>query len=202
MLDLLDYHRRVSELYAAIRAGGTNESTHAPWRQQRDELFVEHPQSALDSHQKRAFTALRYFAYDPAHDALGDFQPNSADAPLKYELSEDGATELSPIGKVTFSLPEGRASLSAYWIAGYGGGIFIPFGDASNGTLTYGGGRYLYDSIKGADLGTRDGKLIMNFNYAYNPSCAYNARWTCPLPPSENKLPFAIPVGEKVGCKR
>ncbi len=198
MLDLLGYRRHVSDLYSAIRAGGTNESTHALWRQQRDQLFAQHPQSALDSHQKRVFRGLTYFNYDPAYDVLGDFQSNSADAPLKYELGEDGATELSPIGQVSFSLPVGRASLSAYWISGYGGGIFIPFGDSSNGTLTYGGGRYLYDSIKGADLGTRDGKLIMNFNYAYHPSCAYNARWTCPLPPPQNKLPFAIPAGEKL----
>ena len=201
MLDLLDYRRRVSDIYASIRAGGSNETTHAFWRQRRDELFSCHPQSALSAGQRRAFAGLSYFRYDPAYDLLGDFQPNPASPALRLELGDDGATELLPFGEVSIDLPQGPAQLTAYWISGYGGGIFIPFGDSTNGRLTYGGGRYLYDSIKGADLGTRAGKLIMNFNYAFNPSCAYNARWICPLPPQQNKLALAIPAGERFGGK-
>ncbi|MFQ5576785.1 MAG: DUF1684 domain-containing protein, partial [Anaerolineae bacterium] len=80
---------------------------------------------------------------------------------------------------------------------GYGGGVFLPFKDLTAGQTTYGGGRYLLDSIKSADLGCEGSRLIVDFNFAYNPSCAYNARWHCPLPPAENRLPVAIPAGEQ-----
>ena len=197
MLDLLDYRRQISALYAAVRDGGSCENTHQLWRDARDELFSRHPQSALGTEQKKAFAGLNYFPYDSAYDVLGEFQATASGKSLTVMLGGDGETRLLPIGRVRFALPAGVAALTAYWIEGYGGGLFIPFGDASNGATTYGGGRYLYDSIKGADLGERDGKLVMNFNYAYYPSCAYNARWTCPLPPAENQLSFAIPAGEK-----
>ena len=84
-----------------------------------------------------------------------------------------------------------------YWLEGYGGGIWLPFADATSGADTYGGGRYLYDTIKGADLGAGERELVLDFNYAYNPSCAYDERWSCPLPPAENRLPFAVPAGER-----
>jgi uncharacterized protein len=93
-------------------------------------------------------------------------------------------------------VPAETGRLSLFWITGYGGGIFLPFGDASNRHTTYGGGRYLYDTIKGADLGTGLQEIVLDFNYAYNPSCAYNPRWVCPLSPPENRLPFPIAAGE------
>ena len=73
----------------------------------------------------------------------------------------------------------------------------LPFADATNGTSTYGGGRYLLDGIKGADLGMTDGRLIVDFNFAYNPSCAYSPAWVCPLAQAENRIPNAIAAGEK-----
>ena len=82
-----------------------------------------------------------------------------------------------------------------YWLEGYGGGLWLPFSDASSGTETYGGGRYLYDTIKGADLGISGADIVLDFNFAYNPSCAYDERWSCPLSPPENRLPFAISGG-------
>ena len=89
------------------------------------------------------------------------------------------------------------AHLNLYWIEGYGGGLFLPFRDATNGRVSYGGGRYLYDTIKGADLGAGSESVLLDFNFAYNPSCAYNDRWVCPLSPPENWLPQAIRAGEK-----
>ena len=80
---------------------------------------------------------------------------------------------------------------------GYGGGLFLPFLDETNTNETYGGGRYLYDTIKGADLGTNGSTLVLDFNFAYNPSCAYDDRWTCPLAPRENRLSFPVQAGEK-----
>jgi uncharacterized protein (DUF1684 family) len=90
-------------------------------------------------------------------------------------------------------------SLAVYWLEGYGGGLFLPFRDALAGRETYGGGRYLLDTVKGADLGTGDdGRLVLDFNYAYNPSCAYDPRWSCPLAPSENRMRIAVEAGERM----
>ena len=89
------------------------------------------------------------------------------------------------------------SELAVFWIAGYGGGVFVPFADATNGRETYGSGRYLIDTIKGADLGSDGaGNLILDFNFAYNPSCAYAARYVCPLPPPGNRLPQPVRSGE------
>ncbi len=79
---------------------------------------------------------------------------------------------------------------------GYGGGLFLPFADATNRRSTYGGGRYLLDTVKGADLGSAGSRLILDFNLAYSPSCAYNPRWVCPLAPAGNRLDFPVPAGE------
>ena len=133
MLDLLDYRRQISALYAAVRDGGSCENTHQLWRDARDELFSRHPQSALGTEQKKAFAGLNYFPYDSAYDVLGEFQATASGKSLTVMLGGDGETRLLPIGRVRFALPAGVAALTAYWIEGYGGGLFIPFGDASNG---------------------------------------------------------------------
>jgi len=88
--------------------------------------------------------------------------------------------------------------LVVYWIAGYGGGVFLPFADATSGKETYGGGRYLLDGIKGADLGMKGDKIVLDFNFAYNPSCAYSPRWSCPLAPPHNRLRSPVRGGEKM----
>jgi len=90
-----------------------------------------------------------------------------------------------------------RCELPLYWLSGYGGGLFLPFRDRTAGAETYGAGRYLLDTIKGADLGTTGGRLILDFNFAYNPSCAYDPAWSCPLAPRENRLAIALRCGER-----
>ena len=154
-LDLLDYRRRVSALYAQVRAGGTSDSTWSLWRSRRDGLFAKHPQSALDAAQQSTFSGLKYFEYDRAYDEIGEFQPAAEIRSFPLEIGDEKAIQLDRIGEMTMVLPGGLAKLSVYWVNDYGGGIFIPFRDASNGVHTYGGGRYLYDSSKGADLGLR-----------------------------------------------
>lgn len=198
MLDLLDYRRTVSELYVQIRDHNVDESVYQTWREVRDELFATHSQSALDTDQKAKFTGLQYYDYDPAYDVVGEFNHDVAPKEYHVDVGDDGEVHYKRVGEMTFMLPTGTGTLSVFWVMGYGGGIFIPFADATNKVTTYGAGRYLYDTIKGADLGLREGKLVMNFNYAYNPSCSYNYRWVCPLAPPESKVDFAIPVGEKV----
>ena len=198
MLDLLDYRRTVSELYATVRANNANDIIYHTWVATRDDLFANHPQSALDDEQKTNFMGLYYYEYDPAYDVIGEFNPDVEPKEYHVDVGDDGKIHYKRVGEVSFTLPTGTGTLSVFWIMGYGGGIFIPFGDATNKQTTYGAGRYLYDTIKGADLGQRNNKLIMNFNYAYNPSCSYNYRWVCPLAPPESKVDFEIPVGEKV----
>ena len=132
--------------------------------------------------------------------------------PRPVELPEGTAT-LRPVALLPIPLPAGarvgadseppsssEITLTLFWIEGYGGGLFLPFGDRTNGTDTYGGGRYLYDTIKGADLGGEGadaGRIVLDFNFAYNPSCAYSPRWVCPLAPPENRLPFRVSAGER-----
>jgi len=119
--------------------------------------------------------------------------------PHRYEISTsgDGSYSFIRYGIATFELDGRPTSLELYWVEGYGGGIFLPFRDRTGGTETYGAGRYLFDSIKGADLGTIDGKLVVDFNFAYNPSCAYDPRWVCPLAPAPNRLEVEIRAGER-----
>ena len=113
------------------------------------------------------------------------------------ELPADGLLCYTRVAQVRFVYADQPAQLSLFWMEGYGGGLFLPFLDETNTNETYGGGRYLYDTIKGADLGTNGSTLVLDFNFAYNPSCAYDDRWTCPLAPRENRLSFPVQAGEK-----
>ncbi len=198
MLDLLDYRHRVFELYREVRTFGDNPAGRDHFQHVRDELFRTHPQSALSAEQQAALTGLHYYEYDPAFRVTAKVDLNVEPETIVIELEGDGRFSYRRFGQVTFTLPTGTGRLSLFWINGYGGGLFLPFGDATNRQTTYGAGRYLYDTIKGADPGAALDSLVLDFNYAYNPSCAYNERWVCPLAPRENRLDFAIPVGEKV----
>src|SRR4029077_13897615 len=93
-------------------------------------------------------------------------------------------------------------TLDLYWLDGHGGGMFLSFADATSGTESYGACRYLFDTVKGSDLGEENGKLVLDFNFSYNPSCAYDARWVCPLAPPGNRLAVPIRAGERApsGC--
>jgi uncharacterized protein (DUF1684 family) len=199
MLDLLDYRRRVAEIYMHIRRLGTEQpEAFAHFQQVRDQLFAEHPSSALSDEQKLTFTGLRYAAYDPRFRIEVDVQPVDDDITYHDDQVEQGTFRMRPVGRVDVELPTGHGQLTVYWILGYGGGLFLPFRDASSGKTTYGGGRYLLDTIKGADLGTNGSRLTLDFNYAYHPSCTYHPRWVCPLALAENWLPFDVPVGEQL----
>jgi uncharacterized protein (DUF1684 family) len=116
---------------------------------------------------------------------------------FEMELEEDGLIRMQRFGSASFILDGRHLTLQLLWIMGYGGGLFLPFRDTTNSTETYEGGRYLLDTIKGADLGQERGKLVIDFNYAYNPSCAYDSRWHCPLAPPENWLDAPILAGER-----
>ncbi len=196
--ELLDYRRRVSEMYARVRhPAHPVETRWAQFRRERDVLLGSHPQSALSTVQKASFTRLDYFPYNPDLRFLVTIDPHVAHDEFAVELDDDGLLRMKRFGKVTFTVAGKEVSLSLFWLLGYGGGVFLPFRDQTNQKETYGGGRYLLDTLKHADLGHEEGKLVLDFNFAYNPSCAYNPRWHCPLPLPENWLSVPIRGGEK-----
>lgn len=200
MITLLDYRRSVSELYHAIRGYGTHsEDAHTLFKTTRDDLFKTHPQSPLDSAQKSAFNGLSYYPYDPAYRVVIKPKPLAEPQIFYVDLGDDGQFTMRQFAEVDITLPTGSGTLGVFWIEGYGGGVFIPFRDTTNDNTTYGGGRYVLDTIKGADLGSESGEdLVLDFNYAYHPSCYYNPRWVCPLAPPSNRLSFPVTAGEKL----
>ncbi len=196
---LADWRRRVFELYTRIRdrAVADPRGAHRDFIETRNRLFRTHPCTPLAESARRAFTGLRHAPYHSAWRTVGRIERHVVRESLAVEAGVDGTLTLSRIGRVAFLGPEGDAELDLFWIPGYGGGLFLPFGDATNGRGSYGGGRYLYDTIKGADLGAGETEMVLDFNFAYNPSCAYDERWACPLAPPRNVLPFPVPVGER-----
>ncbi len=196
-LALADYRRRVASIYARVRSeNGSQEDRWLVYRRARDRLFKRHPQSALRPEARQHFEGLRYFPYNPSLRFEVELETELVAEKLEVTLAKEGRFLLERVGQVHLSIEAQTVTLSLYWISSYGGGLFLPFRDATNGDETYGGGRYLLDTIKGADLGQVDGRLVLDFNYAYNPSCAYDPRWHCPLAPMENWLEVPVHAGE------
>jgi uncharacterized protein (DUF1684 family) len=196
-LQLADYRRQVFEIYARVRRSyGNPEDGWQRFRADQDLLFKTHPQTALTPEQVENFTSLRCYPYNPAYRFTLPIEHLRNKEPIQINLQEDGPTRLLPFGRISFDIAGQDVSLTLFWIMGYGGGIFLPFQDLTSLDETYAGGRYLLDTIKGADLGWEADRLVVDFNFAYNPSCAYNSRWHCPLPPPENRLSVPIRAGE------
>ena len=189
----------MAEIYAGVRrAPGTEmEIAWQDWRAARNDLLRNHPQSPLNADQRSAFRGLPYYAYDLEWRVTGTFENVLTGVSHVVDLGADGRIHMTRAGIVRFIVKQIEASLTAFWIEGYGGGLFIPYRDPTNGESTFGGGRYLYDTIKGADLGTNGAELNLDFNFSYSPSCAYNSRWVCPLAPAENTLALAVTAGER-----
>jgi uncharacterized protein len=204
-LALADWRRRVGDLYADVRrtAGDDPAAAWEHWVRTRETLFREHPQSPVPAADRGPFRA-RHWPYDKAIRFEVAVQPALpvASGALPLELPNSGADTLafSRIGAVDVPFAEGARRLSLFWMAGYSGGLFLPFRDMTNGTETYGAGRYLLDSAKSADLGgdAARGTLVLDFNFAFHPSCAFDPKWACPLAPPENRLDLAVRAGERL----
>ena len=197
---LADWRHTVAEHYAAVRAlAGTDApAAAAQFRAARRRLMHEHPDSPIAIETRAAWDGPRWYPYDPAFRVRGVIDTLGARHTFGISLAADGVLRCTRVGHARFSLGGHAASLAMYWLEGYGGGLWLPFSDATSGAETYGGGRYLYDTIKGADLGISGADIVLDFNFSYNPSCAYDERWSCPLSPPENRLPFAIAAGERI----
>lgn len=202
LLELADWRRRVAELYAEVREIAARDPLAAweRWREARDRLFREHPQSPVPQETRLAFRP-QYFAYDPSlrveANVLATEEPAHEN---RVPMSSGDQIPLRRIGAVEVLTPYGSGTLALYWIEEYAGGLFLAFRDGTSGAETYGGGRYLLDTAKGADLGGNPaaGTIVLDFNFAYHPSCVYDGRWSCPLAPAENTLGFAVRAGERL----
>ena len=188
-LAIASWRRAVHDLYAAVRAEAEPADAHAIWVAGRSRMFADHPASARQDGQ-----TLRHATYDPAYRfvvPIDSAEPQSWTPPT----GTDGDVPFTRVGRV--SLP-GLGRLDMWWLDSYGNGLFLPFRDSTAGQTSYGAGRYLLDTIKGSDLGGDDlGSLVLDFNFAYNPSCAYDPAWACPLAPPGNTVAVPIPVGEQ-----
>jgi uncharacterized protein len=186
-LDVLDWRRQVFSLYREVRRSADPKDAHAVWRAGRQRLVTEHPASPNRE------SLLRHAPYDPALRFDVEVDGDVEAARLEIPTGTDGVVPFERIGRVTL---DGVGSLDVWWLDSYGGGVWLPVRDRA--ADTYGGGRYLLDTVKGADLGGSADRLVVDLNFAYNPSCTYSERWVCPLAPPGNILDVEVNAGELI----
>ncbi len=196
-LDLVDWRRRVGDLY---RIMGPDALTR--FRSGRDDLFRTHPQSPIEPEDLASFSGLHYFEHDPLYRVQAHVEPGDG-TELEIDTGgEDGAVKYRRVGRLVFTLGGQECGLTVLSLVQYAGGLFVPFRDRTSGRETYGGGRYLFDTAKDTDglvleINPRSPDVALDFNFAYNASCAYSPRWACPLAPPENHLSVEVRAGEK-----
>lgn len=167
-------------------------------RRQKNRDFRTAAASPLTSAQKAAFDSLTYFAPAVSYRVSARLHRLPAAPPLSLARTDGTAEAYRRWATADFTLP-GRAApqhlllLQKVSPAGAREPLFVPFADATNGRQTYGGGRYLDLPVPEAEAEA----ITLDFNAAYNPYCAYNAAYSCPVPPAENRLLVPVPAGEK-----
>jgi len=198
-LAVADWRRRVFALYQSVRAETDPAAAHAVWRAGRDDLLINHPASPVPADERRTYGGAPVGEYRPDLRFEAVIDTDVQHERWEFTSATDGLIPFSHIG--VLHLPS-VGDLDVWWLESYGGGIFVPLKDGLAGRATYGGGRYLIVTVKGADLGgdLREGRLVVDLNFAYNPSCAYNPEWTCPLAPAGNRVAVELPVGELISA--
>ena len=192
----------------ALAEGEDGQAVLEQFRARKDALFATHPQSPFAPEERKAFTGLRYYPYEPSLCIEAMIEAASDQEEAHPASGDEHPIPLRRAARVQFMLAGRSLELTVYWIDIYGGGLFLPFRDATCPDESYGAGRYLFDTIKGSDFrrvsgvaseggGYAGGKILLDFNYAYKPSCAYDPRWSCPLAPRVNWLPVHIRAGER-----
>jgi len=190
---LLDWRRRVAALYAEVRTTREPQGAHQIWREGRNELLASHPQSPIPADRRADFTGVPVARYESSLRFTAKVDTDVAPARLKMRTGTDGVVVFDRAGIVHLT---DVGDLDVWWLSGYGGGLFLPIKDTRTDGATYGGGRYVLDTVKGADLGGSDGYLVVDLNFAYNPSCAYDPAWACPLAQAGNTVPVPVNAGE------
>jgi uncharacterized protein (DUF1684 family) len=174
-----------------VRAAGEPAEAHALWVEGRDALLRGHPASPVPPEARESYPGAAVAAYDPAfryRTAVDlDVEPDTREV----ATGTDGIVVFRRVGRLRLDV----GALDLWWLGSYGGGLFLPVKDAGGGS--YGGGRYLLDTAKGADLGGGLESLVVDLNFAYQPSCAYDEAWACPLAGPTNTLAGPLPVGEQ-----
>jgi uncharacterized protein len=196
---LWDWRNRIANLYYDVRSNPDAAAAWRLWCETRSSLFRDHPQSPIELDGRGTFEGPATFAYDPSMRLTVELAPVNPER-MTIATGSDGDLSMHSFARTKGLETKLGGELTLYWIEGYGGGVFLPFADATCGVETYGGGRYLLDTIKGADLGSirPDGRLVLDFNYSYFPSCAYSSRYVCPLAPPGNRLTGAVRAGERL----
>ncbi len=162
-------------------------STLEAFRKAKDDFFRSDPQSPLTQDQRQAFKGLLYFPENPNLDLVVDLEP-FPDRKRVSILTNTGDTQTYlRLGRFNFVVDAVPASLTVY---ANEHGFFLPFADSLAGKETYGAGRYLEPER------LPDGRFHVDFNHTYNPYCAYNENWSCPITPRENRVKVPIRAGE------
>jgi uncharacterized protein (DUF1684 family) len=187
-MSLLGWRREVADIYRAVREAPSPPDGWRLWRAGRESLMRDHPDSPL----RPGEPLPSYASYDPR---LRFELPVRSAPPRRWEATTatDGVVPFERIGRV--DIP-GLGSLDVWWLDSYGGGVFVPMRDGTSGRTTYGAGRYVIDTVKGADLGGDADRFVIDLNFAYNPSCAYDPAWACPLAPKGNTIDASVDAGE------
>ena len=159
------------------------------FRAEKDHVFAHDHRAPLTPAQQRSFKGLAYFAENPKLKIRVKIDRAVQPGEVRMATTTGEEQVYRRYGVVRFQVDGDAAELTLYGSAG-SHDLFLPFRDATSGKETYGAGRYL-------DLHAHGDEVVIDFNYAYNPSCAYNPEWSCPLPPAENWLKVAIRAGEK-----
>ncbi len=195
---LLDWRRKVAAIYATVRASPDPAAAHRFWRDARNELLATHPQSPVPAADRPRFRGVPVAPYDPRMRFSVRLDANVGPTRMEVATGTDGTVPFERVGVVHLG---GVGDLDVWWLASYGGGLFVPIKDTRSDGATYPGGRYVLDTAKGADLGGDGGFLVVDLNFAYNPSCAYDPAWACPLAPRGNTVPVPVDAGELVSTQ-
>ncbi|MGH2581292.1 MAG: DUF1684 domain-containing protein [Anaerolineales bacterium] len=158
------------------------------FRAAKDDFFVHDPQSPLTPEQRAAFSGLSYFPEDPALRLEVDVEKFPEQGEVQLLTSTGDVQTYTRYGRFSFAVDDKNAELTIFHNEN---GYFLLFVDSQSGAETYGAGRYLEPEP------LPNGKFLVDFNLAYNPYCAYNELWSCPLPPPENRINVPISAGEK-----
>ena len=202
LLSLINWRREIFSIYNEVRSEEDGIIAWNKWKDKREKLFKFHPESPTFNPKKQSgFNDVPVLhSYNKKFSLFSKFELISNPEIIQLNTDENSITRLKPFIKTTDLKNFLGIELTVFKIEGYGGGLFLPFTDSGckSGGEHYEGGRYLIDTIKGADLGeVKTNELRLDFNFSYNPSCSYNSKWTCPILNDYNIIPIFVDAGEK-----